>query len=157
MGLSGLAQPMGFLRRFIITGREGWVIAEAGNVLSLKKHGALSLMTLSRMELLKLAISTDSGERQSTPGRGSWGRRFQTNGTDLARRRNALSSRTASGMEYRRAVEPTKSIQRPCGVDAGNLDYSIVALLCLSVLGPLLCFCSAAMAGSSGTTSRTFL
>ena len=76
MGFSGLAPPMGFLRRLIITGREGWVIAEARDVLSLKKHGALPLMTLSRMELLKLAISTDSGQGQSTPGRGSWGRRF---------------------------------------------------------------------------------
>jgi hypothetical protein len=157
MGFPGLAQPMRFLWRLIIAGREGWVIAEGPDVLSLMKHGALSLMTLSRMELLKLAMSTDSGQGQSTPGRGSWGRRFQTNGADLARRRNAPSSRTASGMEYRKPVEPTKSIQRPCGVGAGNLDYSIVALLCLSVLGPLLCFCSAAMAGSSGTTSRTFL
>ena len=37
MGFSGLAQPTGFLRRLIITGREGWVIAEAHDVLSLKE------------------------------------------------------------------------------------------------------------------------
>jgi hypothetical protein len=43
MGFSGLAQPTGFLRRLIITGREGWVIADAHDVLSLKEERRLTV------------------------------------------------------------------------------------------------------------------